>query len=139
MKRLSVLLAFACMTPASAETVIAAKTLRAYTLITAHDVIAKDTDVPGAVTSMHDVIGQETRVAIYAGRPIRPSDVGPPAIVERNQIVTLIFNKNGLTILSEGRSLSRGGIGDQVRVMNTSSRSNLFGTVAQDGSVLISN
>lgn len=139
MKRLSVLLAFACMTSASAETVIAAKTLRAYTLVTAHDVIAKDTDVPGAVTSMHDVIGQETRVAIYAGRPIRPSDVGPPAIVERNQIVTLIFNKNGLTILSEGRSLSRGGIGDQVRVMNTSSRSNLFGTVAQDGSVLISN
>lgn len=69
------------------------------------------------------------------GRPLRPGDIGPPAIIERNDLVTLIFRQGGLTIAAEGRSLGRGSVGEAVRVMNLSSRTTVTGRVKQDGSV----
>ena len=63
--------------------------------------------------------------------------VGAPALVERNQIVELIFARNGLHIVTEGRALDRAGAGERVRVMNLSSRSTLFGTVTASGTVSV--
>ena len=50
-------------------------------------------------------------MAIYAGRPVRPGDLGPPALVERNQLVPLVYQPGGLAISTEGRALGRGGGG----------------------------
>lgn len=130
------LLLFGCG-PAIADTVLATRTLRPQTVITAADVEVSEADMPGAYTLAEDVIGQEARVAIYAGRPIRIEDIGPPAIVERNEIVTLYYSKSGLMIATEGRSLQRGGVGDRVRVMNLSSRSTVTGRVLRDGRVSV--
>ena len=85
------------------------------------------------------VIGQEARQAIYAGRPIRLTEIGPPAVIERNQIVPIVFQKNGLQITAEGRSLSRAAPGEKVRVMNMSSRNTVNGWVGPDGTVFVAN
>jgi flagella basal body P-ring formation protein FlgA len=77
------------------------------------------------------------RVVLYTGRPIRPGDVGPAAIIDRNQIVTLLFSRNGLKIATEARALGRAGVGDRVRVMNLASRSTITGTVDRHGRVLV--
>lgn len=122
-----------------AETVLAARTLRAQTIVTAQDVVVKDVDVEGAFSDVNEIIGMETRVALYAGRPIRPGDVGPPAIVERNQIVSLVFEQGGITIFSEGRALARGSAGDSIRVMNLASRITVSGRVRPDGRISVSN
>ena len=66
----------------------------------------------------------------YAGRPIPLSGLAPPALVERNQLVTLIFRRGGLDIRADGRALGRGAAGDEIRIMNLGSRSTIFGTVA---------
>ena len=125
--------------PATADTVIAARTIRAQTLIGPQDVSIKDVDVPGAITDANAVVGQEARVALYAGRPIRPGDVGPPALIERNQFVELIYTSGGISIRTDGRSLSRAGPGQRVRVMNLSSRLTVSGHVLSDGRVQVSN
>jgi len=125
--------------PAMADTVLAARTIRAQTLIMPQDVVVKDIDVVGAFSSAADIIGQEARVALYAGRPIRHGDIGPPALVERNQIIPLIYDQSGLSITTEGRSLSRAGPGEYVRVMNMTSRMTVSGRVLPDGRVLVSN
>lgn len=125
-------------TPLKAETVLAARTLRAQTIVTAQDLVVKEVDVPGAVQSIDEIIGKETRVALYAGRPVRPGDVGPPAVVERNQIVPIVFDRGGLTIISEGRSLMRGGPGDMIRVMNLASRITVTGRVRPNGRIYVS-
>jgi len=122
---------------ASADVVVLARTIRANTIIGAEDLLIKNADVAGAYSHIVDVIGQEARVALYAGRPVRAGDVGPPAIIERNQIVPLIYQKFGLRISTPGRALGRGAEGDMVRVMNMSSRSTLFGLVRRDGSVVV--
>ncbi|WP_116597649.1 flagellar basal body P-ring formation chaperone FlgA [Primorskyibacter marinus] len=124
--------------PAVAETLIAARTIRAQSLLSAQDLVVSDTIIPGALTVLDDAIGQEARVTIYAGRPVRAGDVGPPAIVDRNDIVTLIFEQGGLRITSDGRSLGRGGEGDRIRVMNLSSRTSVFGQIDPQGQVVVS-
>ena len=84
--------------PAAAETLVAARTLRAQTILGPDDVVVAEGSLPGTATDPREVIGLETRVAIYQGRPIRPADLGAPAIVDRNQAVVLIYAAGALTI-----------------------------------------
>ncbi|QFT95156.1 flagellar basal body P-ring biosynthesis protein FlgA [Roseovarius sp. THAF9] len=122
---------------ARADTVVAAQTIRAQTVLTVEHLAMKRGEVPGGIEDPDLLVGMETRTALYAGRPIRHGDVGPPAIVERNQIVPLIFEANGLRITTEGRSLDRAGVGEYVRVMNMSSRNTVSGRVSRSGQVLV--
>jgi flagella basal body P-ring formation protein FlgA len=128
----------AMVLPAQAETVVAARTIRAQAILTANDLGLVKQDMIGTYALLEDVVGQEARVVLYAGRPIRIEDIGPPAIIERNQIVTLFYATGGITIMTEARALGRAGIGDRIRVMNLSSRSTVTGWVLPDGTVSVS-
>ncbi len=130
---LVVLLAFG--TPALAEILVPARTIRAKEIIGPQDLVPKSADVPGAVSHPDEILGQEARVSLYPGRPIRFSDIGPPAVVDRNDVVPLIFNHGGLTITAEGRAMGRGSAGEIIRVMNLSSRSTVTGRIRSDGSI----
>lgn len=132
-------LALCCLASQTvAETIFAAHTIRAQSILTAQDLLVKDVNVPGAAESPDQVVGKEARVTLYAGRPIRLGDVGPPAVVDRNQIVPLVFNSAGLTITAEGRALQRAGAGEFVRIMNIASRQTVMGLVLADGRVIVS-
>ena len=98
-----------------------------------------EAEIAGGFQLLEDVIGQEARVVLYAGRPVLPNDIGPPALIDRNQIVTLVYIAGPMTILAEGRSLGRGAVGDRVRVMNLSSRTTITGSVSLSGDVIVSN
>lgn len=122
-------------TGARAEMLVAARTIRAQALIAPADLARAEGTMPNAFADPAEVLGQEARVAIYAGRPILAGDIGPPALVERNQTVTLVYRRGALTIIAEGRSLGRGGAGDSLRAMNIASRTTVTGRVAADGTV----
>lgn len=122
-----------------ADTVVPTRTIRANVTITEADITLKSLVNPQAYDRLGDVVGQEARTTLYAGRPILFDDVGPPALVARNQIVLMKYRATGLLIVTEGRSLQRGGVGDRIRIMNLDSRSTLFGQVQQDGTVHVSN
>lgn len=124
--------------PVDAEALVAARMIRAQSIVTAQDLGIRDEPIAGALSDPGDAIGLEARVNIYAGRPIRAADLGAPAIIERNQLIELNYYNAGLSIVTEGRALSRGGPGDRIRVMNLSSRQTVTGTVLADGSVNIS-
>lgn len=124
-------------TPALADSLVATHTIRAQTVLTAEDFTLVAATIPGALTDAANAIGMEARVTLYAGRPIGAADVGAPALVERNQTVSLIYRAGGLSILTEGRALTRGGPGDVIKVMNISSRTTVTGTVGPDGAVFV--
>jgi flagella basal body P-ring formation protein FlgA len=123
--------------PALAESLIATRTIRAQTVLEPQDMALVAALIPGALARVEEAVGQEARVTLYAGRAIRPGDLGPPALVQRNQIVTLVYRRGALGITAEGRALDRGGLGDDIRVMNLASRSTITGRVAADGSVVV--
>jgi flagella basal body P-ring formation protein FlgA len=122
---------------AAADSIVATRTIRAQTVLTAEDFTLVDADIPGALTDPVAVVGQEARVTLYAGRPIVASDLVSAALVERNQTVSLVFRSAGLSILTEGRALTRGGVGDQIKVMNLASRMTITGIIGTDGTVLV--
>ena len=123
--------------PALAESVVATRTIRAQTVISAEDLTVVDATLPGALADPGLAVGQEARVAIYAGRPVRAQDLGAPALVDRNQLVSLIFLSGGLAISTEGRALARGAEGEVIRVMNLSSRTTVSGRVGPDGAIYV--
>jgi flagella basal body P-ring formation protein FlgA len=120
-----------------ADSIVATRTIRAATVLTAEDFTTVAAEIPGALTDAAQVIGLEARVTLYAGRPILAGDLGAPALVERNQTVSLVFRSSGLSILTEGRALTRGGVGDVIKVMNLASRTTVMGTIEMDGSVSV--
>ena len=121
--------------PSLAEIVVPTRTIRAKEVIVSSDLEIKTTEVNGAVRRPEDLIGQEARVALYPGWPIRPADVGPPAIVDRNDLVTLVFDHVALSITAEGRALGRGAAGERIRVMNLASRTTVTGVIRPDGQI----
>lgn len=124
-------------TAALAESVVATRTIRPQSVVGPEDVTVVEALIPGALDRAEAAYGLEARVAIYAGKPVRPDDLGAPAIVERNQPVGLLFQAGGLVILAEGRALGRGGVGDVIQVMNLSSRATVSGRIGADGRVLV--
>lgn len=120
---------------AVAETLVAARTLPARTILSPADVSIIEAQIGGAHRRVEDVVGLETRVTLYAGRPVQLGDVGPPALVERNEIVTLRFKSGPLVIETDGRALDRAAAGRGIRVMNLGSRAVVVGRVTSPGIV----
>lgn len=120
---------------ADAGSLIANRAIPSKSIITQYDVSLSNAEIPGAFHTVEDALGLEARVTIYAGRPVRLGDLGPPAILERNDIVRLQFNAGGLVIEAEGRAMERAGVGDVIRVMNLTSRTTISGLVNEFGIV----
>lgn len=120
---------------AAADIAVPVRTIRPRDVIMAEDVAVKAGSVAGALSDPAALIGQEARVVLYPGRPVRPGDIGPPAVVGRNDAVVLVYRQGGLHIVTDGRSLGRGAAGDTVRVMNLASRTTVTGQIRPDGSI----
>ncbi|MFN3527078.1 MAG: flagellar basal body P-ring formation chaperone FlgA, partial [Paracoccus sp. (in: a-proteobacteria)] len=84
-------------------------------------------------------IGMQTRITIFEGRPLHPTMLQPPRLINRNQIVRLSFQRSTLRIEAEGRALSDGAAGEVIRVMNMDSRSTVSARVMPDGRVVVLN
>ena len=120
---------------AFAQSVQPVRAIRAQTVLAAEDLTLVEATVPGAVGAIELAVGQETKVALYPGRPILESQLGEPALVERNAMVRMVFIDGPLRIVTEGRALDRAAAGEPVRAMNLASRQTVTGTVAPDGSI----
>ena len=118
-----------------AQSVEPVRAIRAQTVLAAEDLTLVEATVPGAVGAIELAVGQETKVALYPGRPILESQLGEPALVERNAMVRMVFIDGPLRIVTEGRALDRAAAGEPVRAMNLASRQTVTGTVAPDGSI----
>ncbi|MEM8569730.1 MAG: flagellar basal body P-ring formation chaperone FlgA [Pseudomonadota bacterium] len=123
---------------AAAQAVVPIRAIRGANMIGMEDVtISEEADAPGAYRDVASVVGQEAKVTLYPGRPILKGQIGTPALVERNQLVKMIFAQGPLNISTDGRVLDRGGVGENVRVMNLSSRQVVTGSVQPNGTIKV--
>ena len=137
MRRVLPLLALLAAPPAQADTVIAAGTIRGQTLIMPSDIAVIEGETPGALSSPAEAVGMEAAVNLYAGRPIRPGDLRPPAVVERNALVTIRYRHAGLVVVTDGRAMDRAAAGEPLRVLNLSSRNTVTAVAAAPGLVIV--
>ena len=118
---------------------VAAEAPKAIRVIRAGATVTADDIAPDRVTTAEALalIGLQARVVIYAGREMRPGDFGAPQVISRNQLVTLVFRRDALSIQAEGRALGQGGVGDVMRVLNIASRTTVTGSIQPDGTVAV--
>lgn len=122
---------------AMADSLVAAHTIKAQTVLRAEDITVVADENPNSPSAASDAVGLEARLTIYAGRPILAAELGAPSVIDRNQIVSIGYQSGGLAILTEGRALARGGVGDVIRVMNLASRTTVMGRISPDGTVVV--
>jgi flagella basal body P-ring formation protein FlgA len=132
-------LVLAALLPASAmaDSVVATRTIRAQSVIAAQDVAMVPADITGALTATDAAVGLEAKVTLFAGRPVRAADLAAPALIQRNQVVPVVYQVAGLTIRTDGRALERGGAGAVIKVMNLASHLTVQGAISPDGSVRV--
>jgi flagella basal body P-ring formation protein FlgA len=118
-----------------AQSVTPIRAIRSKAVLAPEDLALAEETVPGAIAAIEDAVGLEAKVALYPGRPILASQLGAPALVERNALVRMSYVQGALRIVTEGRALDRAAAGEAVRVMNLASRQTVTGTVAPDGSI----
>ena len=137
MTRLAAALLLAFPALAEAGTVVPVRPIRGQTILAAADLTLAEGDTPGALASIEAAVGKEAKVTLYTGRPILESQIGAPALVERNQLVRMTYADGPLSITTEGRALDRAGVGEEVRVMNLTSRQVVTGQVTPEGGVRV--
>ncbi len=91
----------------------------------------------GAAQRLDQVIGQQLRRPMASGMPFMAADLGAPAMVERNGLVTMLLEAPGLSLTAQGRALETGPRGSVVPVMNLASRNIVEGEVVGPGRVRV--
>lgn len=91
----------------------------------------------GAVTELESVVGMAARRGLRAGSMLALADVSPPTVVRRNALVTLIFERPGLTLTARGRALTDAAVGEPVSVLNEQSRRTVHGLALASGAVRV--
>ena len=91
----------------------------------------------GTAERPEQVIGLQLHRPLAAEAPVFTADLGPPAIVERNALVTLVLEAPGLSLSAQGRALEAAPRGGLVPVMNLASRAVVEGEVVGPGRVRV--
>jgi flagellar basal body P-ring formation protein FlgA len=94
--------------------------------------------VPGdVITTLDDLVGMVPRRPLRAGEPIRQADLAKPIIIEKNQIVTVIYATSGITLSMRARAQNNASKGDNVRVQNLTSKRYIEGIATGQAQVSI--
>ncbi len=81
--------------------------------------------------------GLSARRAMPAGQMLRQADLMKPELVQRNEMVTLIFEMPGIMLTSRGKALESGTEGDVISIVNAQSKRTVQGTVTGTGTVTV--
>lgn len=116
-------------------------TLAAGTIIGQRDInIAeiREKDInPGTVLKAEDLIGTTPKRMIPAGKPIKALDIEQPLIVERGDLVTMIYREGTLLLTAKGKAMENGAKGDVIRVTNPNSNKTIEAEVTAQNEVTV--
>jgi flagella basal body P-ring formation protein FlgA len=73
------------------------------------------------LSSEASLIGMAARRSLRPGAPLRAYDVEAPSVIERGEIVSLIFQSGALTLAARARAMEDGAQGDLIRFVNLQS------------------
>jgi flagella basal body P-ring formation protein FlgA len=91
----------------------------------------------GALRSVGEASGQVARVPLAAFAPIRRDQLANPAAVKRGDAVLLVATHGALRLSVPGEVLQDAAVGEQVRVVNRTTRKDLIGRVVDPSTVVV--
>jgi flagella basal body P-ring formation protein FlgA len=91
----------------------------------------------GIVVDVADLVGQAARRTLHPGRPIRSADLMPPIVLTKNKLVSMVYEVGGLRLTARGRTLTDGGAGAVIKVLNIDSNRTVDALVIDNSTVAV--
>lgn len=91
----------------------------------------------GGYAALDQLVGKQLLRQSRVGLMLKPGDVGEPAVVTRNSLVTVVLRFGAMTLTVKGQSLGNAASGEPVDVLNPLTRKMLHGIARPDGTVEI--
>lgn len=90
-----------------------------------------------AIKNKTEIIGMVASKQIRAGSFVRASDIETLKIIKKDQLVTLILQKPGMSLKTQGKALDGASLNETISIMNIHSKRIVHGIVKGPGLVLI--
>jgi flagella basal body P-ring formation protein FlgA len=91
------------------------------------------------ITKAGQAVGLAVRSNLQSGRPIRSAELMKPDLVQRNDVVTIVYEVPGVMLTIRGKAADGGAEGDVINVLNEQSKRMLQGVIVGPGRVAINN
>jgi flagella basal body P-ring formation protein FlgA len=91
----------------------------------------------GAPNDPDAMIGMAARRALRAGAAVAGNDVSAPMVVKANEIVTLTYDNQGVSLALQAKALSGGAIGETINVQNVTSKKTVAAVVTGPGQAAV--
>lgn len=83
------------------------------------------------------VIGLSARRALRSGSAVSQADVSSPKVIRKDDVITVSYQSGGVKLVLQGKALAAAAVGDQVNVLNTTSKKIIEATVTGPGAAVI--
>lgn len=90
-----------------------------------------------SLESLSDIVGRSLTRDVGQGEMFKASSVIIPPVINSGSRVTVVFRQNRLELTASGTALENGGLGQEIRVRNDSSKKIVVGRVIEPGLVTV--
>jgi len=90
-----------------------------------------------AATDPDAVVGMAARRALRAGAVVAGRDVAAPQVIKANEIVTLTYDNQGVSLALQAKALSGGAVGETINVQNVTSKKTVTAVVTGPGQAAV--
>jgi flagella basal body P-ring formation protein FlgA len=123
------------------ETAVSARALAQGDVLKASDLVIerrpKAEFTAATVTTIEQVLGLAVRNPMRPGQVIRQADVAKLELVQRNEVISIVYEAPGIRLTIRGKALEPGAQGDVINVLNIESKRTIQATVAGPGRVTV--
>jgi flagella basal body P-ring formation protein FlgA len=89
------------------------------------------------ITDIHAAAGLAAKHPLRPGQPLRDADLTKPALVQHNDMVTIVYEAPGVMLTLRGQAQDAGALGDTVSVLNLQSKRIVQGVASGPGRVTV--
>lgn len=83
------------------------------------------------------LVGQAARHAIREGAPAVTTDVAAVQVIKRDDVLTVAFESDGVSLSVQAKAMGPGGVGDTINVQNTVSKKIIQAVVTGPGQAVV--
>ena len=89
------------------------------------------------VLSEEKLVGMEAKNVISSGRYFKQADVRKPPVVFINDVITIEYRSNNLTVKTIGIAMEEGALGDRIKIKNEKTGSEIYAKIIDKNSVQV--
>jgi flagella basal body P-ring formation protein FlgA len=83
------------------------------------------------------VIGMAAKRALRAGASVSARDVGAAQVIKAGEIITVLYEADGISLALQGKAMAAGGVGETISVQNTTSKKFIQALVTGPGQAVV--